>query len=221
MIHTRHIGIFDASHTHVTLVGAGGIGAMAALTLAKMGVSDLTIYDGDTVSPENLPTQFHRLDDLGRNKVDGLAETIRMFSDDTEVFPCAGRVTADMALYGTVVISAVDSIQARKDIWEAVKNGTCGWYLDARMAAEEVHLFTVNMDHPEWYEEALAKEDDSRVPDLTCTAKATMFCSALSAAIIGRTVRKIITGIIPPRYYVQNLITDFVLSIPGGDNATR
>lgn len=194
---------------------------MTALTLAKMGVSDLIIYDGDIVSPENLPTQFHRLQDLDRNKVDSLAETIRLFSDDTEVFPCVGRVTPEMSLYGTVVISAVDSIQARKDIWEAVKNGACQWYLDARMAAEELHLYSVNMDHPEWYEEMISEEDDSQVVDLPCTSKATIFCAALGAAILGRTVRKIITGITPPRYYVQNLVTDFLLSIPGADHAAR
>ena len=51
MNHTRHMGIFQVPSTFsVTLIGAGGIGATTALTLAKMGVRILQIFDDDTVS---------------------------------------------------------------------------------------------------------------------------------------------------------------------------
>jgi molybdopterin/thiamine biosynthesis adenylyltransferase len=218
MNHDRHIGIFNASNLSVSLIGAGGIGAMTALMLAKMGVEVIAVYDDDIVSPENLATQLHRLDTIGQPKVTALQQTLAAFSDDTLVLPCQDRVTANKTLYGKVVISAVDSIQARKDIWAAVNNGSVGWYIDARMSAEEFQMYTIDMENQERvakYDEMIASEDDSRIPDAPCTSKATFFCAALSSAIIGRTVRKIVCGIVPPRFYLQNLITDVVISIKG------
>jgi molybdopterin/thiamine biosynthesis adenylyltransferase len=209
--HTRHIGIFDCSSLAVTLVGAGGIGAMTALMLAKMGVAHLVIYDGDTVSPENMPTQLHRLGDLGRGKVFGVEEIIQTFSDDTTVYPVDARVTANLSLSGTIVISAVDSIAARKDIWKATYRGSCAWYIDARMSAEEFQMHCVNMNDAaqvDKYAKMIDAEDDSKIPDIPCTAKATFFCAAIAAGQIGGAVRKIITGLHPAKYLIHNILND-------------
>ncbi len=222
MDHTRHIGIFTASGLNVTLVGAGGIGAMTALVLAKIGVGNLTVYDGDTVSDVNLPTQLHRLGTEGEYKVEALQKTLCLFGDDTNIFPVAERIDGAEPLSGQIIISAVDSISARKQIWKAVRAGHNSWYLDGRMSAEEFHLYAVKMtsqDQVAKYDRMITDEDDQKISELPCTSKATFYCSALSSAIIGRTVRQIATGCVPPYYYVQNLITDFVMSIPGEDHA--
>jgi molybdopterin/thiamine biosynthesis adenylyltransferase len=205
MDHTRHQGIFNASAISATLVGAGGIGAITALTLAKMGVRYLTVYDDDTVSSANIPTQFHKVAHVGVSKVHALADTLSDFSDEIDLTCCSVRV-ADTSLSDQVIISAVDSIQARKDIWKAAK-GHCSWYLDARMAAEEFHLYTVPSGNTGWYEKMLSQEDDALIAELPCTAKATIYCGTLAAAIIGSTVRKIITAQAVPRIFIQNLRT--------------
>lgn len=214
MNHLRHSGIFNASDTNVTLIGAGGIGAITALTLAKMGVGFLAVYDDDTVSEENLATQLHKLHDLGMSKVHALKNTLHLFADDVDFFPSHERITEGEELFGQIVISAVDSIAARKTIWQAVNAGRVQWYIDARMAAEEAHIFAVDMANGQdwaWYNARIEVEDDSQIAPIPCTAKSTFFCGALIAGLLGSTVRKIITGIKPARYLVMNLVTDTFL----------
>ena len=59
MNHNRHVGIFQVPpHFSVHIVGAGGLGAMTALVLAKMGVRLMTVCDDDIVSEQNIPTQL-------------------------------------------------------------------------------------------------------------------------------------------------------------------
>lgn len=208
MDHTRHADIFRAENLSITLIGAGGIGAATALALAKMGVGMLTVWDDDTVCETNLPTQFHRLSDLGRLKVQALSQLVLDFSDDTEFVAVPDRVTPSgcWGLDDYIVISAVDSIKARKGIWQVVKQGNVRWYLDSRMAAEEFHLFTVDMlKSTDWYEQMLAAEDDTSVPDLPCTAKSTIFCGFIAAGQIGSAVKKIAVGQKNPRVLVHHI----------------
>lgn len=211
MDHTRHMNIFDASRLSVTLIGAGGIGAITALTLAKMGIAHLTVYDGDTISPENMSTQLHRVGTEDEPKVEALQKTLGLFSDDTLVYPNYGRINRDDELHGQIVISAVDSIQARKDIWAAVKAGKVGWYIDARMSAEEFQMHVVDMSlsaKVAKYDEMILDEDDSKVPDVACTEKATFYCAAIAAGQLGSAVRKILTGIRPADYLIHNILND-------------
>jgi molybdopterin/thiamine biosynthesis adenylyltransferase len=217
--HVRHCGIYDASQLEVTLIGAGGIGALAGITLAKMGIPYMKVWDDDIVSPENLPTQFHRVFDVESPKVIALANAVNEYSDETKVFTVFNRITGDLqedhkdVVLAPVIISAVDSINARKDIWEVVKSLPFLWYLDARMGAENFILYTVRRGDHDWYDDALSRQDESAVADLPCTAKATIYCSALSAAYIGRTVRMIATGVTPPKLVIVDLINDVLTRI--------
>ena len=48
MNHSRHMGLFVVpDEFEVSVVGVGGIGAVAALCLAKMGVKYMSLYDFD------------------------------------------------------------------------------------------------------------------------------------------------------------------------------
>ncbi len=208
MDHTRHADLFRAEDLSLTLIGAGGIGAAAALALAKMGVGHLTVWDDDTVSEFNLATQLHRISDLGRQKVQALCQLVFEFSDDTDFVAIPDRLVPEdhWGLEDYIVISAVDSIAARKGIWQAVRQGRVRWYLDSRMAAEEFHLFTVDMKSDTgWYEQMLAGEDDTNVVELPCTSKATIFTALVAAGQIGSAVKKIAVGQRNPRVLVHNI----------------
>src|SRR5665648_983494 len=104
-----------------------------------MGVPDLVLFDDDEVADINLATQLFRFSDVGNKKPIAVADMITEFSD-TRVDFRTERVGPETDLSVDMVISAVDSIQARKDIWIAVLNSKTKptWYLDTRMAAEPV-----------------------------------------------------------------------------------
>ena len=210
---TRHIGIFNAQDWPVTLVGAGGIGAIAAVTLAKMGVSELTLFDFDQVSDENIATQFYRRFDVEKPKTTALSAILSEFAD-TRLRAYSVPFVEDThpdRFSNPIIISAVDSIASRKRIWEAVCYEEFLWYLDARMGAEVFQLYAVSGADYDWYDQMLGEQDDSQVEDLPCTSKATIFCGALGAAHLGSAVRKIITGLPLPRLLSQDLLSNTLM----------
>ena len=170
----------------VTIIGAGAVGSFTALTLAKMGVTHITVYDGDVVEEHNLPNQWYRSRDLGRRKVDALAEIIHEFTDVT--LTTHPRHYTHENLTG-IVICAVDTMDTRLLIWREVKKLKPVLYIDARMGAEVGKIHVVHPADPasrRKYEEDLYPSSEAfHAP---CTAKATVYCAAGLAAYIADTV---------------------------------
>lgn len=74
------------ANAKVLIIGAGGLGAPAAMYLAAAGVGQIGIADADTVDLSNLQRQIiHTTEDIGRPKVDSAAETMRSINPDVEV----------------------------------------------------------------------------------------------------------------------------------------
>lgn len=70
----------------VLIIGAGGLGAPAALYLAAAGVGTIGIVDADVVDLSNLQRQvIHTTADVGKRKVDSAAETMRAINPDVTV----------------------------------------------------------------------------------------------------------------------------------------
>ncbi|MBR5421195.1 MAG: molybdopterin-synthase adenylyltransferase MoeB [Lachnospiraceae bacterium] len=70
----------------VLIIGAGGLGAPAALYLAAAGVGTIGIADADVVDLSNLQRQvIHTTADIGKRKVDSAAETMRAINPDVQV----------------------------------------------------------------------------------------------------------------------------------------
>ncbi|MCF8504676.1 MAG: HesA/MoeB/ThiF family protein [Caulobacter sp.] len=86
----------------VLLIGAGGLGAPAALYLAAAGVGRIGIVDPDTVALSNLQRQvLYATADVGRDKVDVTAERLNALNPDITIEPHALALTADNA--GTLI----------------------------------------------------------------------------------------------------------------------
>ena len=79
----------------VLLLGAGGLGAPAALYLAAAGVGTLGIVDADTVDASNLQRQIiHATSRLGMAKVDSAETAIHDLNPDVKVIKYQERVNA-------------------------------------------------------------------------------------------------------------------------------
>ena len=79
----------------VLIVGAGGLGAPAAVYLAAAGVGTIGIVDGDKVDLSNLQRQIiHHTPDVGKDKVVSAQSKIRAINPDTKVFTYNKRVSA-------------------------------------------------------------------------------------------------------------------------------
>jgi molybdopterin/thiamine biosynthesis adenylyltransferase len=77
----------------IALIGAGGLGAPAALYLAAAGVGRLRIIDPDIVGLSNLQRQIiYRTEDIGRPKVERSAEALTALNANVVVEPIAERL---------------------------------------------------------------------------------------------------------------------------------
>lgn len=82
----------------VVIIGAGGLGAPAALYLAAAGVGHITLIDPDTVSLDNLQRQIlFRTEDVGASKVETGAAVLQALNPGTRVTPVQTALTQDNA----------------------------------------------------------------------------------------------------------------------------
>lgn len=73
-------------NSSVLIIGAGGLGAPAALYLAAAGVGRIGIADADVVDLSNLQRQvIHATADVGKPKVDSAKETMNAINPDVKV----------------------------------------------------------------------------------------------------------------------------------------
>jgi len=192
------------SQAQVTVIGVGAIGSMLAVTLAKMGIGKLVIYDGDTVEPHNLPNQWYRPCDLGHPKVEALKNLLESFGYD-QVEAHARNYTAQ-PLDG-IVVCAVDSMDVRLRLWKAaraMKNLTT--WIDGRMGAEVGRILVADprdTSSVQAYEAELYPSREAL--QAPCTAKATMYCASGLAALMAAKVGKVLLR----RPYRRQLTIDF------------
>src|SRR4051812_24305676 len=106
------------SDARILLVGAGGIGAPAALTLASAGVGRLLIADDDVVELSNLHRQIlFEEPDVGREKLDALRDALSRRFPELIVESSRGRVLPESAMQTVtgvdVVIDGSDNFATR------------------------------------------------------------------------------------------------------------
>lgn len=132
----------------IVLAGMGGIGSYVAFLLARMHPRSLFIYDDDRVEIVNMAGQLYKLNDVGKFKVDAIANTIREFSSYASTFAIRERFTANSEA-ADIMICGFDNMEARKvffNKWLAnVMQKTdeekehC-LFIDGRLAAEELQV---------------------------------------------------------------------------------
>ena len=184
----------DQLDVPITVVGCGGIGSFVILALAKMGCRALAAYDDDRVEPHNIPNQAYRLADVGRLKVEALAELVR------EVAGAPLEIRAERVrtqrLQG-VVVAAVDTMSARREIWlQGIRHrAAVPLYVDARMGAEVARVFTVRPADPDdvrRYEASLYADEEAM--NLPCTAQAIVYTGFSIAGLVAGQIKKFLTG---------------------------
>jgi molybdopterin/thiamine biosynthesis adenylyltransferase len=124
--HARHIllkeiggpGQQKLNRASVVIIGAGGLGAPAALYLAAAGVGRLRIVDADQISLDNLQRQvLFRTEDVGRPKVERAAEALTALDPAVQVEARHARADAeslpDLLLEADLVLDGCDDFETR------------------------------------------------------------------------------------------------------------
>ena len=127
----------------VGIAGAGGIGSNVAVFLARGGVRRFKLVDGDRVEAGNLNRQFYFRDQIGRFKVEALAENLRRIAPEADIEQLAARLdgASIAACFADcdVVVEGFDGRAQKKMLLEALApsgrtivsaSGVAGSHLD-------------------------------------------------------------------------------------------
>jgi adenylyltransferase/sulfurtransferase len=100
------------------VIGAGGLGSPVALYLASAGVGVITLCDDEEVDLTNLQRQIvHRMESVGRKKVDSARDALAAINPGVEVAALAERVDGKrleaLAARHDVVIDGSDNFATR------------------------------------------------------------------------------------------------------------
>ena len=82
----------------VVMIGLGSLGIFSALSLARAGVSKFLLYDPDVLLVENVCRHVGDLSDVGRTKVEIVADLIRRRNPGAEVVPVPSSPLPDLSI---------------------------------------------------------------------------------------------------------------------------
>lgn len=112
----------EMTNGRVHIIGCGAIGSTVAENLARFGVTKITLYDFDFVEPHNIANQMFTSEDIGKPKVQAVAEFMTKINpdivDDLRVVE-TGYTGQRLSGY---VFLCVDNIDLRRKIAEACKD---------------------------------------------------------------------------------------------------
>jgi molybdopterin/thiamine biosynthesis adenylyltransferase len=116
----------------VLIVGAGGLGAPAALYLAAAGVGEIALVDPDTVALSNLQRQvLYATADQGRVKVEAAAARLASLNPEVRVVPIAELLTG---------ANARDLVRGRDLVLDGTDDFATRFAVNAACVAEGVTL---------------------------------------------------------------------------------
>lgn len=181
--YSRQVNVLNPEefNTKINIIGAGATGSWVAFSLAKMGLSNLHIYDFDEVGMHNLPNQMFGVRDIDRNKALSIRNIIKLFTGFT-VNARNEKVDGSVPLQG-IVFMLTDTMKSRKDIYNrAIKNNpSIDLLIETRMDLRGGRIYVVdpkNREQTKMYEQTFYSDDEAEVS--ACGVSQTVLPSALA-----------------------------------------
>lgn len=106
----------------IHIIGCGAVGSLVGETLARMGLSNITLYDFDTVESHNIANQIFTEDDIGKPKVTALAQRMRAINPGIDEGLRVQPVGYQAQRLSGYIFLCVDSIDLRRQIATSYKN---------------------------------------------------------------------------------------------------
>ncbi|MEG1630009.1 MAG: tRNA threonylcarbamoyladenosine dehydratase, partial [Erysipelotrichaceae bacterium] len=120
-------GINRLQNSTVLVVGIGGVGSYCVEALARSGIGNIILVDGDDIAPSNLNRQIHAVyDSIGKSKTEVMKERVLSYQKNCNI------KTFDMFYNKEVnqkifiekidfVVDAIDTISCKLDLIEICK----------------------------------------------------------------------------------------------------
>ncbi|MFL5329990.1 MAG: ThiF family adenylyltransferase [Gemmataceae bacterium] len=175
------------ARAHALVIGVGAIGRQVALQLATLGVSRMTLFDGDSVGVENLAAQGYWPEDIAQAKVTVTAKLCAQIHADMELTAIPERFRRSSARSfqeqrDVALFLCVDSIATRRLIWDSIRP----WarlVVDGRMNAEVIRVLAADAPVLDTqYAGTLFDASEAYVG--ACTGRSTIYAASIAAGLM-------------------------------------
>jgi hypothetical protein len=178
----------------VILAGCGGIGSWTILQLARMNPAALFMYDDDTVEQANMSGQLYCQDDIGKAKVDAMADMIKSYTTMRNIYAIKDKFKANSEA-GDVMICGFDNMEARRIFFTAWNNRVMAkpeeerkkcLYLDGRLSIDTLQVFCITGDN-DWAMAEYADKylfTDAQAEETQCSLKQTTYLACMIGSMI-------------------------------------
>ena len=149
----------EAHKERIHIVGCGSIGATVAENLARLGLTKFVLWDFDTVASHNIANQIFVANQIGRPKIEALADIMLAINPDIRDFEMHPEGWQGEKLDGYVFM-CVDSIKTRREIVEKNKlNKNMLALFDFRTGLTDAQHYAADWGNPKHKDNLLASMD--------------------------------------------------------------
>lgn len=144
----------EIQKARIIIAGIGGIGSNVAFQLARMVPANLTLYDDDNVEMVNMAGQLYSYSDIGKCKVNAIADMIYDYTSMKQVLAVQSKFTSDKEP-GDIMICGFDNMRARRTFFNSWRNhisdksveerAKC-LYLDGRLSMDTLQILCIRGD---------------------------------------------------------------------------
>lgn len=144
----------------IHIIGCGAIGSTVAENLVRFGITNITLYDFDKVEPHNIANQMFVQADIGKLKVDAVADMLE--SINPEVHNGIRKIEDGwngQRLSGYVFL-CVDNIELRKKIAESCRMNTfIKGMFDFRMGLTDAQHYAADWKNTQMVDDFISSMD--------------------------------------------------------------
>lgn len=161
----------------ITVIGLGGIGSTVVTLLSIMGFDMISGWDDDKLEEHNLSSTTYPHNTLGAPKVLAASQQSHQYSSGQTYFDAHDEQWDDSKDLGTKVITCLDSMNTRMEVYESWKiNPNREFLIDLRMDALACEMITTTKDYDEYDKYWVT---DAEIEPAPCTMKHTIFSSSI------------------------------------------
>ena len=178
----------------IIVAGIGGIGSNCVYQLARMNPAVLCMYDDDLVEQANMSGQLYCKGDIGKAKVDAMADMIENYTTMRNVYAIKDKFTQNSEA-GDIMICGFDSMNARRVFFTAWNNHVMNkpeeerkkcLYLDGRLSIDTLQVFCITGDN-DWAMAEYADKylfSDAQAEETQCSLKQTTYLACMIGSMI-------------------------------------
>ncbi len=198
----------EIRRARILIGGCGGIGSNLVFQLARMTPANITIYDDDIVEMANMAGQLFSISDIGKAKVDAMAQMITGYTTMRQVNAIRRRFTPSTEP-GDIMMCGFDNMVARKMFFQAWKRNLVGkspeerakcLYLDGRLSIDTLQVLCIKGDDA-YNIERYGREflfDDSQADATVCSMKQTTYLACMIGSLMTNLFTNFIAGTLNP-----------------------